>query len=41
MQNLDGHAAVDERVFRKGDFPEAALADQPDDTVVAEELANL
>jgi hypothetical protein len=41
MQNLDSHAAVDERIFRQVDFPKPALADEANDAVVAEKLASL
>src|SRR5450759_4435667 len=41
MQYLHGGATLDQLVLDQIDFPKAALADQPDHTVVSEELPRL
>jgi hypothetical protein len=41
VQDLDGGATLDERVLGKIHLPEPAFAEQPDDAVIAKELACL
>ncbi len=41
VQDLDGHAAFKQRVLGKVHFPKAALAEQPDDAVIAKGSACL
>jgi hypothetical protein len=41
VQDLDGRAAFDQRIFRQVDFAEAALADEANNPVIAKKLARL